>query len=380
MNDDNKVQISIGTSAPIFISSAHSPEPIRVGSEYFTIRMHGAQVAFVGSIWSKVRSVLISTQVNLHHPVFGERGLRSLQQVRAVRPNVDEQLGLGVNLVDLTPAVMPQVTLTIDFFLDKENRITQLGSLINKESFAAALSLAPGGVAIAKTVSALAGDIIQTFIPAQEQEPVLQFTGDFNLATGGLVQGFYAILGSRDIDHPIPSPLPAFTVTDHRLLADGRVLSGLSYVILEVRKTSARSRDLGVGTDWDDKLREAEDIAQSLMDDPYAETGERQETWAKCRALIKEAQTLLRVELNYLREESEKIVKTTYLRCRELVTEPVLERNQIANPEGDKPIWLPDDRADRQFLEIDADEGLEREALAYADDVAKARVSLTDWS
>src|ERR1043166_1712057 len=161
MSSTDEGYVSIGTSAPIYIPSAFSSEPIRVGVDYFCIRICGAQVAFVGSIWSKVRSLLVSTQVNLHHAALGERGLRSLQQARAVKQRVDEQLGLAVNLVDLTPAVMPQVNLSVDFYLDKENRLATLASLVNKDSFAAALSLAPGSVAVAKTVSALASDIIQ---------------------------------------------------------------------------------------------------------------------------------------------------------------------------------------------------------------------------
>lgn len=379
MADEEEAYVSIGTSTPIFIPSAFSSEAIRVGEDYFSIRIYGAQVAFVGSIWSKVRSVLVSTQVNLHHATLGERGLLSLQQTRAVKQRVDEQLGLAVNLVDLTPAVMPQVTLSIDFYLDKENRLAKLASLVNNESFSAALSLAPGSVAVAKTISALAEDIVRAFIPAEEQEPVLQFTGDFNLATGDLAPGYYVIIGSRDADHPIPSPLPALEVKDHRLLAGGRPLSGLSYVIVEVRKTSVRSRSLGVGTDWDIRLCEAEDIAQSLIDDPFVDNDARQSAWAKCRNLVKEAQTFLRAEPNYLRVEAERIVKATYLRCRELVTEPVLERHRVAGQGGDETVWLPDDYADRQFLEIGADEVLERDALAYADDVVKARDTLSDW-
>ncbi|MCW2240335.1 hypothetical protein [Azospirillum canadense] len=379
MKTDRKSYVSIGTSTPIFIPSSYSSEPIRVGVDYFTIRICGAQVAFLGSIWSKARSVLVSTQTNLHHPLLGERALRSLQQMRVVKQHVDEQLGLSVNLVALTPAVMPQITLTIDFHVDKENRIAQLGSIINKESFSAILSLAPGGIAVAKTVSALANDIIQTFIPAEEQEPVLQFTGDFNLVTGGLAPGYYAILGSRDAEHSIPSPLPAFEVKDGRLLANDQPVSGLSYVIIEVRKTSVRSRDLGIGTDWDEKLREAEDFAQSLIDDPLADYDARQSAWTKCRTLIKEAQTFLRAEPNYLRAEAELIVRATYLRCRELVTEPVPERNRVIGHGRNTAVWLPNDQADRELLGIGTDEVLERDVTAYAYDVIKARDILANW-
>jgi hypothetical protein len=268
--------------------------------------------------------------------------------------------------------------LTIEFHVDTENRIAQLGSLVNKESFSAALSLAPGSVLIAKTISALADDIIQTFIPAEAQEPVLQFSGDFNLATAELRPGYYVILGSRDPAHPISAPMPTLEVKDQRLLAGGRPVSGLSYIILEVRKTAVRSRDLGVGSEWDARLREAEDLAQSLLDDPFADDASREEAWTTCRSLLKEAQTFLRAEPNYLRAEAEQIVKAAYLRCRELATAPVAERG-LAFARRGSSTWSPDSAVDRQVLDIGADESLEQGAMAYADDVMKARRTLADW-
>jgi hypothetical protein len=257
--------------------------------------------------------------------------------------------------------------------LDTESRLAKLGSLVNKESFSAALSLAPGAVAVAKTVSRLADDIIQTFIPAEEQEPVLQFTGDFNIATGDLLTGYYAILGSRDPNFPIPSPLPQLEVRDHRLFVRGQALSGLSYVVLEVRKTTARSRDLAGGTEWDNRLREAEDVAQSLIDDPMVDEAARQSAWAKCLALIKEAQTFLRVEPNFLRNESNQIVKAVYLRCRELVTDPVLERTVYKVGTSRDGIWSPDDRNDRALLGISPDDDLDRDTLSYAEQIVRSR-------
>jgi hypothetical protein len=374
---NDQAYAAIGTSGAIFVPSPFSSAPVQVGVDYFAVRIVGAQVAFVGNIWSKARSILVSTQVNLHHSFIGERGLRSLQQSRPVSPRVDEQLGLATNLVDLTPAVMPRVTVSIEFHLDKENRIARLGSLVNKESFSAALSLAPGGVLVAKTISALANDIIQTFIPAEEQEPILQFTGDFNLSTGEISPGYYVILGSRDPDHPIPSPLPDLEVRDHRLMAGGRPVSGLSYVILEVRKTPARTRDLGGGTDWDMRLREAEDVAQALLDDPLADEVTRKDGWTKCLNLLKEAQTLLRADPSYLRAETERITKAAYLRCRELVAEPVRERGR-AGPLA-AAAWMPDTRVDQQVLGVTTDGELERDAMAYADDVMRTRRTLAGW-
>ena len=72
---------SIGTSTPIFVPSAFSSEPVRLGADYFAIRICAAQVAFVGSIWSKVRSVLVSTQVNLHHATLEGRYLHAFLDI-----------------------------------------------------------------------------------------------------------------------------------------------------------------------------------------------------------------------------------------------------------------------------------------------------------
>ena len=137
------------------------------------------------------------------------------------------------------------------------------------------------------------------------------------------------------------------------------------------------TRDAGIGTDWDARLREAEDTAQSLMDDPLAEDNSRRAAWEKCRALIKEAQIFLRSESNYLRSEAEQIVKACYVRCRELVLEPVRERSRRPGDTG--AAWIPNDYADRQFLDIGLIEDLDREASDHAREVLKLRETLGRW-
>jgi len=50
--------------------------------------------------------------------------------------------------------------------------------------------------------------VIQTFVPAQDQVPILQFAGDFDLGADtqtGLRDGYYVILGTRDSRNPIPA-------------------------------------------------------------------------------------------------------------------------------------------------------------------------------
>jgi hypothetical protein len=90
---------------------------------------------------------------------------------------------------------MPNVTLSIAVLLVKKNRLALLGGLINSDSFFSALSLAPGASAVAKSVAGLADKVLQTFLPAEESKPILEFSGDFNIATATLQDCYYAILG-----------------------------------------------------------------------------------------------------------------------------------------------------------------------------------------
>ena len=68
---------------------------------------------------------------------------------------------------------MTNVSIAIEFILDIQNNLAKLGGLINNDAFLAAISLAPGEAAIAKPAGSLAQSIIQTFIPAQTQQPTL---------------------------------------------------------------------------------------------------------------------------------------------------------------------------------------------------------------
>ena len=61
---------------------------------------------------------------------------------------------------------------------------------------------------VAKTLSDLSLKIMQTFIPQKDREPILQFSGDFNLSGEEFLDGYYIILGTRDEQNPIPHPLP----------------------------------------------------------------------------------------------------------------------------------------------------------------------------
>ena len=133
-----------GTTTPIFVPRTATPKPIRVNQDYFLVQIHAAQVAFCGSVWEHVKQLIVASQVNLNVPGMGSQTLQALQRSRDVQRNRAEQLGLRPNLVDLVPAVMASVSISIDFILDKESRLAMLGGLINDDSLIAAVSLVPG--------------------------------------------------------------------------------------------------------------------------------------------------------------------------------------------------------------------------------------------
>jgi hypothetical protein len=373
--NDPKPHASIGTSHPIFIPRDSGPKAVRSGRDYFFVQVHGAQVAFTGPFWERVKRLIVVSQVNLNHPALGPEGVRAIQRSRDVKKEKAEQLGLNSNLIELVPAVMTHVSVSIAFILDKENHMTALTSLINDDSFLAAVSLAPGTSIVAKTVSRLAQKIIQNFMPAEEREPILQFSGDFNLTAGGMQEGYYAILGSRDERNPLPSPSPRLEVCEGQLLAGGTPVAHLSYVILDVQRTEARTRDLSGGAVWEHKLREAENEAQNIAQDPLAGDGddERRQAWDKCRNLIREAQALLLADPNYLRHEADSIIKATFKACKDLVS-PESPQRRFGPSIGDTSrLWQPDEGSDRAFLGIAADEDLDASLARYAHQVRAAR-------
>lgn len=359
-----------GTTAPIFVPRTPNPQSILQGRNYFFIQIHNAQAAYYGPIWQQTQGLAVTTQVNLSHEALGG-AVKALHRTRRVERNRAEQLGLSPNLVDVVPATMSRVSISVDFILDRKNQLVTLSKIINNDGLFATISFAPGAAIAAKTLSKLAQQLIENFIPAEDSVPLLQFSGDFNLAGDGLKEGYYVILGSRDDANPLPSPYLPLAVRDRMLLVDDRPATQLSYLILNIQCVPARTRDGNESAAWNQKLREAEDKAQSVLDNPLATNDERDRGWNDCVKLLTEGQTLLRSDPTYLREEAAKIVKSVYDRCRRLVTEEGAKRG--ANFKGD---WTPDEGAARHRLEISPSEDFESTLDDYAEEVLVTRRAL----
>jgi hypothetical protein len=300
---------TLGTTPPILVARNGAPLPVQPGKDYFYVGIHAAQAAFRGSLFSRAKRLIVSSTVSAGRSGAFEDGLRSIQRSREVRPDTAVNLGIRSSLIGLVAARMTDVSIAIDFILDQEDRLAALETLINDDAFQATLSLAPGAGMAAKAVGSLAQNVIQTFVPVEERRPILEFSADFNLATDGLVEGYHVILGSQDPANPLPRPLPEVDVRDGELLIGDRPATQLSYVVLDIRRVAARTRELNEGAPWEAKLREAEDEAQL----PSATT---KASWEKCRGLVREAQTLLRADPNYLRQESDAIILSVLSTCK----------------------------------------------------------------
>lgn len=359
----------LGTTAPIFVPRGAGPAPVEPG-DYFWIKIHSAQAAFRGSIFDHVKQLLVTSKVNLNHPVLGNEDLRAIQRSRDVKKNSAEKLGLSSNLISLVPATMTHVSLSIDFILDKENNLAKLGALVNDDTFIAAVSLAPGAVAVAKTIGGLAQKVVQTFIPAEEQQPILQFAGDFNLGMdageSALCDGYYVILGTRDEENPLPTAAPKLEIRATDLFANGEEVTQLSYIILDVTRVPARTRKLSAGAAWESKLREAESVAQETADDPLADDEQKRNAWAKCKSVLQDAKTLLLADPNYAPAEADGIYKLVYKWCADTITA------KPAAPVAKGLAFGVDRQAERSLFGEDLDADLEKTSAEYAKRAAEA--------
>jgi hypothetical protein len=377
------VNARVGTTAPVYIPRSADSKPVQPG-EYFFMKIHSAQAAFRGTIFDQIKQLVVASHVNLNHPALGNEEVFALQRSRSVNRNRAEQLGLSQNLISMVPATMPHVTVSIDFILDKENSLAKLGGLINNDTFVAAVSLAPGAAAIAKTVGGLAQKVIQTFIPAEERQPILQFSGDFNLGASDLADGYYAILGSRSADDPIPTDLPGLEVVAGGLRVNGQELPNLSYIVLEVTRVPVRTREANSGALWDKKLREAEAVVQEVVDDPFSDDASKRKAWETCTGLLQDSRALLMADPNYAEAEAAAIYKTVFKRCADLVRGgPVPPVQQI--PGGPHTLGLmgperfePDSAQARRALAIPLDEDIAGLAERYSQESAAVADLLKD--
>jgi hypothetical protein len=358
--------ITTGTTPPILIEELDGPK-IFAGQGYFLIKILNAQAAFEGSIWDKVTRLVVASRISINHPLLGSEPQVALQHSREVKRKRSEQLGLTPTLIDLMPATMDRVTISLDFILDKENRLHQLVGLINDKAFVAALALTPVALGTVKVISTLAGKILDSFLPAEDKQPILQFFGDFNISNG-LSPARYAILGSQDESNPLPRN-PKLTLCDGELLSDGGPISTLSYVILEIRTSPWRTIHLGGETPWVKKLEEVDRIATRISKQPVLDEDDQKRAWKDCDRLLQDAHALLQEDPLYIQAEVSNIIDKAWD-----------EAKQKIYPSSGVSLGAPPilDAGTRQLLSVQSLDELRRHVDGYKAEAKEAERLLTD--
>ena len=381
--NDTKHYPTIGTNpTPYYVPFDGSPETIQTNEGYFCVQIYGAQAAFAGSFWTGAQNLAITSQVNLNlgdQHNLGNQDLRSILQYRALNKNTAVQLGFSPLLVDFIPARMKHVSVSIEYLVDTKNYLKDIIGLIADKNLLSIVSLAPGAAMVAKTLGGLAEKIITTFVPADQRKPILQFSGDFDLAAQGLKEGYYIILGSHSQNNPLPPKAPALKVMEGGgLLLNNSPVTELSYVILKIRCTRSIRDRLMEQSSWYKKLGEAKRLAHDYVDDRFADadSAKKKEYWEKqCLPLIREARALLTEDENFLAAEVDLVYRQAYKECLDIIT-----RKTATKFAGAAPSWQPDFAADRQFLGISKDEDLDARLGEYAEQVYKARTVFQEMS
>ena len=362
---------TLGTTPAIRLPKEATPAPLQPGQGYFRVRMHAAQAAIFGPFWQKSQQLVVTSEVRLFCPPFNGEPVQSLQRIKPLKQGAAEQLGLSPSLVDLTPAALDKVGITVEFLLDRQNRLANLVQIVNDDAFLSVVSLAPGAAAAAKAVGALSKKLLDGTLEPSDQVPVLRFAGDFSLPAGDLADAYYVILGTRFEQHPLPRPLPGpprLQVSGRDLLLDNQPVVHWSYVILDVDTVPLRTRDLGRGEPWYEKLSLVEAQVAQVGNNPWATEDERRQVWTSCLALIKDADLLLRQSPLYLPSEAQDIIKLAYFYAQQ----------QLFTPRRDAMAFaLPERRPEPPAFPWAADaEALTRQVSAYEDQAAPARGKL----
>jgi hypothetical protein len=364
-----KPYAQIGTTSPIYIPKGASPRKILPDSGYFLLQIKGAQAAFSGPIWEQARQLVVTSQVNLNHAALRNEPVYAIQRALEVKKGSAEQLGLSQNLIDLIPAVMPKVSISLDFLLDKKNVLAVLSSLINDNAFIATLSLSPGAAMATRVLGSVSQKLIQTFLEPEERMPILSFQGDFNLAEGWK-EGQYVIMGTRDERYPLPGAADKLDVQNGKLLINGEHSTHYSYVIIEARLVLARTRALNDGAAWDTKIRQAEGKAASVASDPFLSTKDKQKKLQECKEVLQEARPLLMSDPNYLPREAIDILKSAYAYCYDQIFSTETKRSGATTASA---VEWPDLQTDLASMGLPADEPLAVSLNRYADQVAETR-------
>ena len=366
----------VGTTPMVSLDKPNS-RSLSPGEGYFRVRLHSAQAVFDGGLWRAAEQLVVTSNVELHSPPFDDAAVSAIHRVGRIQSGVPEQLGLTHDLVDLVPATMERLTVAVDFLVDTKSRFAPLLNVVNSGAFSAVVSFAPGGVAVAKSLTAVSKALAQELLGDDAQQPILRFVADLSVVSGEVSDSYRIFLGSRSTRWPLPRPLPSpedFEVRAGDLLLRGVPVTQWSYVVLGVDTVGARTRELGRAEAWYAKLNQVDVQVDDVADNPFASDGERRASWEKCRGLLKEAHVLLLDSPVYLRSEATSIIRTAYAQAHERL---------FAGASGSLGAPAGLSREDLELLAAASDQEVRRDVESYMAshaEGAKKLVELGLWS
>jgi hypothetical protein len=308
----------LGSVGPIFIAPSKAPHVTRVtkNSGYFLMRIHSAQASYLGDFWDNLRNaanqVIVTSELQMVPHV--EEPIKQIQAARRIKPNQAVQLGMRPNLTDWIPASIDTVRVKISVIVDRKDRLAALSSAINSSQFLSAISLSDISLATAKALGSASRSILDAFLEPDTKKPILEFVGDFNVASGDLQSGYHVLLSASDPSKPLPDKMSMFEISEMSLLLDGEPVRDWSYLVLEVLCIEARDRN--PQAKWDKLLRNAEEVAESFGRKEAPSQAQRSGALLACEKLLSEASSLLRSDPNYLSHEVSMILAATFARCR----------------------------------------------------------------
>lgn len=353
---------TLGTLTPIYVPPDATPPVAKIAKNqgYFLIRIHAAQASYKGTFWQNLRNapkqVLVTSTVQLQ-PWINEP-LPQIQAARRIRPNQAVQLGLRANLIDFIPAILDKVSIKLSLILDQKDRLAALSGAINGSGFLSTISLAEPTMATVKALGSASRAVLDAFLEAEAKKPILEFAGDFNIGTDDLRAGYYVLLGTVDEVTPLPSAAQ-LTVLGTSLQVNGQSTEEWSYVILEVICSQARGRN--PQAKWNKLLSDAEAQADRLVRMERPTKVQRDGALDKCRSLIDKADALIRDDPNYLPEEAQQIVASSFKTCQDKILAEAKQRGVAAVTTADP--WFS---ATRQALGFSQDADIDRIVSDYA--------------
>lgn len=314
---DNQMNERGGTTRLFYIESNNQRQTSAIIKDqcYLLFRLHDVYVSTDNSFFKHIDTILLRSKLDIKSPERINYEFTGLQTIREKQSGGN--LGLSKNLSQLLPAVMDVVTISVDLITNKKNYLAMLNNLVNDQALLSTIaSFMPGAGIVAQAIGEISEKLINAFVPAEEREPVLQFNGDFNIATNDLKSGFYAVLsGARGTQLPLAAS--ELTYKDGCLLFQDKLITDLSYIIFEIVAVTRRGSK--PSTDWYKNLVDAERIAKDLslsIKDPKR----RLSQWSRrALPLLQEARMLIMRDPEYITSDANAIIDASLKTCMDSV-------------------------------------------------------------